>query len=176
MSLLNTMQRRRSTRKYTGEPIPEDKLRKILQAGLLAPTSRNRKPCEFYVVQDKETLTRLSTAKKAGGAFLADAPAAIVVFGDEKKADTWIEDCSIALTHMMLMATEEGIGNCWIQIHLRTTLLGKDAEINVREILSVPESYRVAGILALGVPGENTEPYTLEGLDYGKIHGYDIKI
>ncbi|MBQ9251397.1 MAG: nitroreductase family protein [Clostridia bacterium] len=176
MSLLEIMQKRRSIRKFTGEAIPDAKLRRILQAGLLAPTSRNRKPCELYVIQDRETLKQLSKAKQAGGGFLADAPAAIVVFGDEKKADTWIEDCSIALTHMMLMATEEGIGNCWVQIHLRSTLLGKDAEVNVREILGVPESYRVAGILALGGPAEEPRPYMLEGLDYGKIHGYDMKI
>ena len=54
MELLNIMLKRRSVREYNDENIPEEKLEKILQAGLLAPTSRNRKPCEFYLVKNKE--------------------------------------------------------------------------------------------------------------------------
>ena len=50
MELMDIILKRRSVRKYLEEPIPEDKLEKILQAGLLAPTSRNLKPWEFYVV------------------------------------------------------------------------------------------------------------------------------
>lgn len=60
MSLFETILKRRSVRTYTDEEIPEEKLEKILEAGLLAPTSRNRKPCEFYLVKDKEILEKLS--------------------------------------------------------------------------------------------------------------------
>ena len=66
------MLHRRSVRKYTAEPIPEEKLEKILQAGLLAPTSKNRKPCEFYVVRDKAVLKQLSEAKKLGAGMLSE--------------------------------------------------------------------------------------------------------
>ena len=52
MTLIETILKRRSVRTYTDEEIPENKIEKILQAGLLAPTSRNRKPCEFYVVKN----------------------------------------------------------------------------------------------------------------------------
>ena len=170
MELLEAMLRRRSIRQYTGESIPEEKLKKILQAGLLAPTSRNRRPCEFYVVQDRELLRKLSAAKAAGAAMLADCAAAVVVFGDTEKADTWIEDSSIALTCMHLMAVSEGIGSCWVQMHLRQSASGKDAEENVKEILSVPESYRIVGILSLGIPAAEAVPHTLEELDWEKVH------
>ena len=53
MELLEIILKRRSVRTYTNEEIPDEKLEKILQAGLLAPTSRNRKPCEFVVVKNK---------------------------------------------------------------------------------------------------------------------------
>ncbi len=86
--LLDTILRRRSTRKYTGEAVPEEKLEKILEAGLLVPTSRNRKPCEFYVVRNREILKKLSKAKKMGAGMLSDAAAAVVVAGDSSKADT----------------------------------------------------------------------------------------
>ena len=69
MKLLETMLSRRSIRQYTEEAIPEEKLNMILQAGLLAPTSRNIKPCEFYVIRNKDILMKLSQAK-AMGAFM----------------------------------------------------------------------------------------------------------
>lgn len=170
MELWDIMLTRRSVRKYKDERIAEDKLEKILQAGLLAPTSQNRKPCEFYVIRDKAVLKELSKAKKLGAGMLADCDTAIAVFGDSKKADTWIEDCSIAMSYMNLMAVEQGLGCCWCQIHLRSSLLGKDAEVNVRKVLSVPEKYRIVGILALGMPEKEIKPHTIDDLDYTKIH------
>ena len=154
MDILEVMRKRHSVRKYTGEEISEEKLDKILQAGMLAPTSMNRRPCEFYPVRDKETLAALSTAKAAGAAMLKDAAAAIVVFGDQDKADTWVEDSSIALTYMMLMAVDQGLGTCWVQMHMRKSADGNDAEDNVRKIMSVPDNYRTVGVLSLGFPAE----------------------
>ena len=60
MELLDVMLKRRSTRKFTDEAVTKDELDKILQAALLAPTSMNRKPCNFMVVERKETLKLLS--------------------------------------------------------------------------------------------------------------------
>ncbi len=170
MDLLELMLKRRSIRKYTGEPIPEEKLEKVIQAGLAAPTSRNQKPWEFYVVRDKEMLKKLSKAKAAGGAFLESADAAIVVVSDSVKADTWIEDDSIAMSFMHLMATEQGLGSCWIQIHLRKTAEGAPAEDNVRVILGIPEHFGIVGILALGVPLEEAKPHTVDELIEEKVH------
>lgn len=95
-------------------------------------------------------LQKLSKAKKAGAAFAADAAAAIVVAADSEKADTWIEDSSIAMTYMMLAAEEQNLGCCWVQMHLRKDEQGLDAEENVRVILGLPEKYRVVGFLVLG--------------------------
>ena len=170
MELLELMLKRRSVRKYTGEAIPQDKLEKVIQAGLAAPTSRNQKPWEFYVVRDKEMLKKLANAKAAGGAFLEEADAAIVVAADSQKADTWIEDESIAMSFMHLMAAEQGLGSCWIQIHLRKTAEGASAEDNVRMILEMPEQMGVVGILALGMPAKEETPHQIEELDQTKIH------
>lgn len=170
MGLTDIILKRRSVRKYAGEAIPDQTLEKILQAGLLAPTSRNLKPCEFWLVRDRETLRRLSRAKSGGAGMLADCAAAVAVFGDADRADTWVEDCSIAMSFMMLAAEEREIGNCWVQIHFRKDAAGNDAEANVREILSVPDRYRIAGILALGVPVERLEPHTPDDADWDKVH------
>ena len=168
--MLETMLSRRSIRQYTEEPIPEEKLNMILQAGLLAPSSRNIKPCEFYVIRNKDTLTKLSQAKAMGAAMLAHCNVAIAVFGDSEKADTWIEDSSIALSFMMLMAEEQRIGSCWCQIHLRSSAKGKDAEEAVRDILSIDRNMRIVGILALGMPEKRIPEHTLDELDLDKVH------
>ena len=173
MDLMDIILHRRSIRKYKNESISDEKLEKILQAGLFAPTSMNRKPCEFFVVKDKDTLKKLSKAKKHGGAMLAKCDTAIVVAGNSEKADTWIEDSSIALGYMHLMADSLGVGSCWCQIHLRSSFMGIDAEEIVREILELSEEYRIVGILSLGMPDEEAELYKLEDTDFTKVHGWE---
>ncbi len=169
MNLTEILLNRRSVRRYADAPIPEDTLRAILAAGLLAPTSRNLKPCRFTAVRDKGILEALSRAKAAGGAFLKDAGAAVVVSADAELADTWIEDCSIALTCMHLAAAEAGVGSCWIQIRLRRDREGGEAEENVRRILGLEENFRTVGILALGMPASSPEPHKAEDADFGRV-------
>lgn len=170
MELYDVILKRRSVRSYTAEEIPEEKLNRIIAAGLLAPTSRNRKPCEFYVVRDKAMLKSLSEVKPAGGAMLKDCTAAVVVAGDSDKADTWIEDSSIALSYMQLTATDIGVGSCWCQIRLRGSCSGSDAESCVRGLLSAPDNYRIVGILALGMPENMPDPHSPGDADRSKVH------
>ena len=151
------------------QKVQKEKLEKILEAGLLAPSSRNLKPCTFCLVKDRDTLKRLAKAKCMGGGMLSGSNAAVAVLADSSKADTWVEDSSIALSFMMLMAQNEGIGCCWVQIHLRKDAKGRDAEANVRTILSLPEKYRIVGILALGIPEEEPESHTRDDADFGKV-------
>lgn len=170
MELYDVILKRRSVRSYTAEEIPKEKLRRIIEAGLLAPTGRNRKPCEFYVIGDKALLKSLSEIKPAGGAMLKDCAAAIVVMGDSDKSDTWIEDASIALSYMQLMAADRGVGSCWCQIRLRGSSSGSDAESCVRRLLSAPDNFRIVGILALGMPENMPEPHSAGDAEWSKVH------
>jgi nitroreductase len=169
MTLTDIMLKRRSTRKFTDEKVTRDELEKILQAALLAPTSRNRKPCNFMVVERKETLEELSQCKDHGAELIKGAALAIVVLADTMITDTWSEDSSIALTFMHLMATELGLGSCWVQVHMRKKD-GVYAEEVVREILKGDSHYRIAGILAIGHSDDIPQPHTLEDIDKSKIH------
>ena len=169
MSLIDTILKRRSVRTYTDEEIPQETVDKILEAGLLAPTSRNRKPCEFYVVKDKEILEKLSKSKAAGSAMLENANTAIVVFADSQKADTWIEDSSIALAYMDLMANELGVGSCWCQSHLRFDANNVSSEDVIREIFSREDNFRVVGILSLGIIENKPDAHELSEIDKSKI-------
>lgn len=169
MDLIDVMYKRRSIREFKDENISDNVIDRIIQAALLAPTSRNRNPCDFFLIKDKNILKELSQAKESGSSFLKDANACIVVVADSKKADTWIEDSSIALTYMHLMASSEAIGSCWIQMHMRKDKEGRDAESNVREILKLDNDYRIVGIMALGIPAIEREGKTIDELDYSKV-------
>ena len=169
MEFIDVLLKRRSTRKFNDRPITKDELDKILKAGLLAPSSRSRKPINFLVVERKETLNELANSKDHGAELLAGANKAIVVIADTMVSDTWCEDSSIALTYLHLAATDLGIGSCWVQIHMRKKD-GTYAEEIVRDIVKIDEHYRIAGILALGHSDEIPEPHTLDDIDKGKIH------
>ncbi|MBQ9026444.1 MAG: nitroreductase family protein [Methanobrevibacter sp.] len=170
MDFDDVLLKRRSVRKFTGEEVTKNQLNEILKAGLLAPTSMNRKPCSFLVVSDKKTLKDLSEVKQHGSQFLAGADKAIVVIANTLKADTWIEDSSIALSFMHLMAANVGVGSCWIQIHLRKSAEGEDAEKLVRGIVKIDDYFRIVGILALGIPDGEVKPHTLDDMDKSQIH------
>lgn len=169
MELIDVMLKRRSTRKFNDEPVTREELDKILQAALLAPTSMNRKPCNFMVIERKETLTDLANSKDHGAGLIDGADKAIVVVADTMVADTWIEDSSIALTYMHLMATELGLGSCWVQIHLRSKN-GKDSEEIVRDILKIDDHYRVVGIMALGHSDDIPPAHEPADVDKNKVH------
>ena len=165
MELLKLLQSRRSIRKYTDEHISDETLEKILQAGLLAPSSRAIYPVELVAVRDKEMLSKLSECKAAGAAMLKDADAAIVVVGDTAKSDAWIEDCSITMTLMMLEATEQGVGNCWVQCRGRQTAEGTSTEERIRSLLDIPDNFGVLAILSLGMPAEELAPRELPDIN-----------
>ena len=169
MELIDVMLKRRSTRKFNDELVTKEELDKILQAALLAPTSMNRKPCNFMVVERKETLTDLANSKDHGADLINGADKAIVVVADTMVADTWIEDSSIALTYMHLMATELGLGSCWVQIHLRSEN-GKDSEELVRDILKIDDHYRIVGIMALGHSDDIPPAHEPADVDKNKVH------
>lgn len=170
MELLDVMLKRRSIRRYTGESVPEEKLRRILDAGLLSFSSRNFDPWEFIVVKNKDALRSLSKCKAVGSAMLAEADCAIVVIGDGEKADVWVEDCSIAMTYMHMMAADQGVGSCWIQCRLRESVDGQNSEEYVRSVLNIPDNYGVEAILSLGIPEQEREPKVISDIQLNKIH------
>ncbi|WP_281835777.1 nitroreductase family protein [Propionigenium maris] len=160
--MMDTLMGRRSIRKYQDKTVEGEKVRTILAAGRMAPSGKNKKPWEFIVAEDRDTMLKLSQVKPKGGLFVKDAPMGIVVVGDEEKSDTWVEDCSIASTFMQLEAHNQGLGSCWVQFRGRFTPEGGDAEVRVREILGIEEGRRVLCVITLGYPNEVKPPYKEE--------------
>lgn len=170
MELLEIMKNRRSIRKYTQEPVSEENLEKILSAAMLSASSRSRRPWEFIVVQERETLDKMAKARIGGAKMLEGAACAIVVIADPQITDVWTEDCSIAMANMHLMASSLGVGSCWIQGRLREAENGQSTEEYLRSLLRFPDTYKLEAILSLGMPAEKAEAHRLEDLPKEKIH------
>lgn len=166
--LLNILLNRRSIRKFKDEKINVETLEKVLKAGLLAPSSKNKKPVEFIVVEDKETIKDLKTCKSKGAEALNTAPCAIVVIGDSNLSDVWIEDASIATILLQLAAENLGLGSLWIQIRKRFNDIG-DAEDQVKKTLNIPEKYGVLSIVAIGYKDEEKKAYDIKSLDFSRV-------
>lgn len=152
VDVLDAMARRRSLRRYSGEPIPQALLDRILEAGLRSASGRSRRPWELIVVHDRAMLDDLAKCREQGAAMLAGADAAIVVVADPTLADTWVEDCSIVMANMQLEAAASGVGSCWIQGRLRQAADGRSTHEFVANLLKVPAPYQLEAILSLGMP------------------------
>lgn len=160
---------RRSIRKFTEEQLSGDELRLLMRAALMAPSSKGTHSYEFFVVQDADKLQALSTAKDRGAELISGAPTAIVVGARPEVSDVWIEDASVASTMLLLQAEDMGLGACWVQIRERQDIEGKDAEQNVRDILSLPADIRIVSIVAVGHKGMERKPQNEEKLLWDKV-------
>lgn len=170
MKLLEIMQNRRSVRKYTGERITDENIEEILQAGLLSASSRGFRPWELIVVRDRKMLDKMASCRDGAANMLKGADTAIVVIADGDKSDVWIEDCSIVMSNMHLMADSLGIGSCWIQGRLRTAAEGGSTEDYLRGLLGFPQNRKLEAILSLGMPEKHAPAYELNSLATEKIH------
>lgn len=154
---------RRSIREYTGEPVSGDDLRKLLEAAMAAPSSRDRKPWEFVSVTGRGTLERLAEAHPHGK-MLARAAAAVAVCGrPDISPDYWVQDCSAATENLLIAASAIGLGAVWLGVHPRD-----DRTAAVREVLGIPEEIPVLSLISIGHPAEEKEPRTQ--YDESRVH------
>lgn len=168
--VLTAFLNRRSVRSYTGEPIPQDKLRTVLSVGLLSESGQNARAWEYILVTDPAHLKSMTMCKIGSGKMLEKAGAAIVVAVDAEKTDIWESDGAITLANMHLMADSLGLGSCYINALHRKAVEGGDVETFLKKDLGIPERFRVVGMLALGIPASKPAARTLEHLDWEKVH------
>ncbi len=169
-SLHDLLLRRHSIRRYTDRPISAEDVTTILQAALLAPSSKSVRPWQFVLVDDKEMLGKLAGCKAAGARPISACALAIVVTASPEKTDMYLEDMSIAAAYMQLQATALGLGACWIQIRNRFSADGEDAETIVRDLLGIPHDMIVECIMTVGYPDEDRKPVDPDKLLWEKVH------
>jgi nitroreductase len=161
--------KRRSTRKFLPQKVEDDKIKSILSAALLSPSSKNSRPWEFIVVDDPALLEILSSAKPHGSALLKHAPLAIIITGDKNKSDVWIEDCSIASILIQIETESLGLGSCWVQIHRRYYDEDKTSNEYIHEHFNIPENLEVLSVVGIGYKAVVKPPLTERDLIWGKV-------
>jgi nitroreductase len=132
-----------AVRHYQDKPVPEDVVRRILEAGRLTASAANKQPWHFVVVQDRETLRRIGAVERHGP-YIAEAPLAIAVAVD--RTPFAVSDASRAIQDMMLAAWEEGVGSNWVGF------AGGLEE--TRPLLGIPAEYELLAILPFGYPAD----------------------
>ena len=148
MDTITTILARRSVRKYMRDPIPQEHLRQILEAGHQAPSAANRQPWHFVLVRDEEQKQRLAKACR-GQMWIAQAACILVGVGVVPKSPKWYQvDVAIAMENMILAAHSLGYGTCWI---------GAFEEEQVKQLLGIPEEMAVVALLPIGVPDERPQ-------------------
>jgi len=145
MSLLEVIFKRRSIRRYKRQPIPDDVLKNILEAGRLAPSANNLQPWHFIVVTDQKLKEGLISG--IWNRFIKDAPVVIVGCGDKRSKWSTV-DVAIALENMVIAAAAQGVGSCWI---------GDFDEGKVKRLLNIPNHLKVVAMITLGYPDEEPE-------------------
>jgi nitroreductase len=149
LGVFETIKRRRSIRKYTEEPVSENLILEILEAGRWAPSAGNSQPWSFIVLRNGEVRRKIADATTTGK-FLANAPIGIAVVIDPAASKHPVEDGSIATENMLLAAHALGLGACWIGAY------NSVYEKRVKEVLGVPEDKRLLSIISIGFPAQSS--------------------
>ena len=163
MDFYEVVRNRRSYRIYKPDMPEKEKIEKILEAARLAPTWANMQGVNYIVVKEPENVKAVWNAVGQLKKF-AEAPLFIVGVISEKSSGTnsngekyYGVDFGICFEHLILAATAEGLGTCWI---------GWFNEEKVKEVLNIPKKYRVLGLTPIGYPvkprGEVTDRKPLE--------------
>jgi len=161
MELYEAIAKRFSCRSFKDMPIEPDKLQRVLDAGRQAPSGNNSQPWKFIVVTDPKRRQALAEVA-CNQAFVGQAPAVIAVVGlDEKyvmhcKVPGDPVNCAIAIDHMTLAATAEGLGTCWI---------GAFDQNKCRELLGVTPPAWIIELLPIGYPAVKPGAKTRKSLD-----------
>lgn len=163
MDFYDVIKNRRSIRSYKSDPVPQEALQRIAEAVYFAPSACNMKPWKIKLVTDPEL--RAKIAANYTQPWLAEAPAIAVIMGNDKQCWQRFEgdpivqvDVGIAMEHLVLAATAEGLATCWICAY----------EIEkMNATLDVKDSWNVLAISPLGY--SDATPKDVPHKDINKI-------
>ena len=153
MNFLELAKSRYSCRSFSNREVETEKIKKILEAGRVAPTAVNYQPQRILVIQNKEKLDKLSECTRYGW----NAPLIMIICYDKNiswkrkydNKDEGIVDASIVTTHMMLEAYSLGLGTTWI---------GAFNPDMVRKVYNIPDNFEIVALLPIGYPSNDATP------------------
>ena len=145
MDFMDVVRTRKSTRSYMDKDVEEEKLNQILEAARLAPSWANKQCWKYIIVNEKGKIQELA----AGiiNSWMKYSKVVVVACADPKKSgskngmDYYLVDVAISMEHLVLAATNLGLGTCWI---------GGFDEKKVKKILNIPEKIKVVAMTPVG--------------------------
>ncbi|MCE5340798.1 MAG: nitroreductase family protein [Planctomycetaceae bacterium] len=147
MDLYEAIKKRYACRSYASKPVEKDKLDRIIEAARLAPSAKNLQDWRFVVVTDEKLRKEVAMAANEQ-MFIATAPAIIVgCSNSDYKMRCGLAiasiDVAIAMEHIALAATAEGLASCWI---------GSFYPEKLKPILGIPDRVEIIEIMPVGYP------------------------
>lgn len=150
MEFVDVIKSRRSIRGYSDRNVEDDKIEYLLECARLAPSWMNKQCWRFVVVREKERIEELAKASIINR-WLRKVPVILVACaellssGKKKDMEYFGVDVAIAMEHVILAATDIGLGSCWI---------GGFDEKKVKKVLEMPPRIRVVALTPLGYPAQ----------------------
>jgi len=156
MDAIQAILTRISTRQFSDQPIPDEALHSILEAGMAGPTAVNARPWSFLVVRDRDMLNRMADGNGRAAEPLRGAALGILVCGDMERAfkpapDYWVIDGTIAAQNMILAAHAMGIGSVWLG-----TWPQQEKMQAQKKLFDLPDGIVPHSIIAFGYPLEES--------------------
>ncbi len=177
MDFYDVIKTRRSVRSFSKKQIPDEILKKVLNAARLAPSANNGQPWRYIMVRDTNKIQQIAKLA-ADQLFISEAPVVIVLCGRRYvNAHSWIGDCmyllevGISMDHLVLASRNEGLGTCWV---------GAFNKHRIMELLRIHDEYPPVMITPLGYPQddsvfqETSDRYQLEEICFSEVYGNQI--
>ena len=150
MTFENLTKQRYSVRKYDSRPVEPEKMKKILEAGRVAPTACNFQPQRILVVEDMEQMKDCTPCLYGQSAALVVCYDKTISWKNRNGKDIGDVDGTIVMTQMMYQAEELGVGSLLVGIY---------DEALLRERFHIPSHYEIVCLLMLGYPAEDCQPH-----------------
>ena len=154
MGFLELAKERYSVRSFTDRPVEQEKLDRIIEAALIAPTGRNSQPWRCYVLRSDEAVEKISGLSRC----IYGAPLVLLFTYNvdeewhnpyEEDVHSGVEDVSIVATHVMLEAWEQGVQSLWVNLFHNS---------EVERAFNIPENERSVLLMPLGYASADAEP------------------
>jgi nitroreductase len=165
MDALDAVMTRRSIRRYTNQPVPEELVTRLLRAAMAAPSARNQQPWLFIEVCNRGQLTAIAAAQPNGG-MVAQAQLAVVVCADLDLVESegfWVQDCAAATENLLIAAHALGLGAVWSGTYPREERVAR-----VSRVLGLPGSIIPFAVVPIGYPAEH--PAAADRFDPARVH------
>jgi nitroreductase len=146
MDVHNCIRTRRTVRAFKPDPVADEIVHKILQAGRWAPSSSNTQPWHFVVIRDRDTIAAIGKMATQGP-FIGQAPLAIAIVMENARRPQL--DAGRAIQQMELIAWAEGLGTCFVGLRAEAQ------QQSIKKLLDIPEAMELITVLPFGYRPED---------------------